>query len=146
LSLSPPVFEAAFQGLTLREAITQCTNPKFLFSFFSYFPHSPLFGVSHFLGFPTFWGFPLFPPWHPTCCPVHDSPLFSPLYTATHCNTLQHTATHCNTLQHTATHPTCCPVHDSPLFSPLVFCIRGPLNAARIPYLYRSFSAKVTYI
>jgi len=24
------------------------------------------------------------------------------IYTATHCNTLQHTATHCNTLQHTA--------------------------------------------
>jgi len=26
-----------------------------------------------------------------------------PLFTATHCDTLQHTATHCNTLQHTAT-------------------------------------------
>ena len=26
------------------------------------------------------------------------------LYTATHCNTLQHTATHCNTLQHTFIH------------------------------------------
>jgi len=26
------------------------------------------------------------------------------MYTATHCNTLQHTATSCNTLQHTATH------------------------------------------
>ena len=31
-------------------------------------------------------------------------PLSSALYTATHCNTLQHTATHSNTLQHTPTH------------------------------------------
>ena len=30
--------------------------------------------------------------------------VFRCVYTATHCNTLQHTATHCNTLQHTATH------------------------------------------
>jgi len=25
---------------------------------------------------PTFWGFPLFFPWHPPCCPVHVSPSF----------------------------------------------------------------------
>ena len=30
--------------------------------------------------------------------------LMNQVYTATHCNTLQHTARQCNTLQHTATH------------------------------------------
>jgi len=29
---------------------------------------------------------------------------YGDIYTATHCNTLQHTATHCNTLYHTASH------------------------------------------
>ena len=34
----------------------------------------------------------------------HTPSLYVVLYTATHCNALQHTATHCNTLQRTATH------------------------------------------
>jgi len=32
---------------------------------------------------------------------VRDFTLFTPQYTATHCNTLQNTTTHCKTLQHT---------------------------------------------
>jgi len=36
-----------------------------------------------------------------SCFPAQQCSALLSLYTATHCNTLQHTATHCNTLQHT---------------------------------------------
>jgi len=39
----------------------------------------------------------------PTSADFWEWPPLENIYTATHCNTLQHTATHCNTLQHTAT-------------------------------------------
>ena len=72
-------------------------------------------------------------------------------HTAAHCSTLQHTTTHCNTLRHTATAQ-----HRYWLAKILDLRVRvredrrhGVYRVAkthRIPYLYRSVSAKVTYI
>ena len=94
-------------------------------------------------------------------------------HTATHCNTLQHTTTHCNTPQHTATHRNT-PQHTATywmlwVFATLYLYIQSiyytyhlytlvicnmychflslfPVQVGdRMPYLYRSFSAKKPY-
>ena len=96
-------------------------------------------------------------------------------HTATHCNTLQHTATHCNTLHHTASWQLCSHIIavSMCLMTPIgvVFYVLHfsaswhthdrthrhhqwcachiwyrVAKTHRIPYLYRSFSAKEPYI
>jgi len=86
-------------------------------------------------------------------------------YSATHCNTLQHTATHCNTAmawmafsnelyrntifvqKETVGHGNSGDLQTLCTFAnPSCQDVYRVAKTHRIPYLYRSFSAKVTYI